>query len=406
MFRFSRRLVTGSIALLLLAGIFIWRLQGKQVTACPVKRQDLQQTVVTTGRVTSLAKVDVGSQLLASVTQVLVEAGDQVKAGQPLVRLNDEEARANLDQAEAAAREAELRLRQIGTVDGPLGEQRLREADATLRQKQSSYDRTQLLFNSGIVSLADLDEATRARDVAVSQLERERLLLGSTRAQGSEVKLAEARLSQARATVAVARERLSRTVITAPGSGVVIGRKVEAGDLAQPGVVLLTLSRPGRTQLIAQVDEKNLGLLQVGQQAAGSADAFPDRTFPARLSTIVPAVDPLRGTIEVRFDVESAPSYLVPDMTVSVEISVARRSKTMTIPTETVRDVSTTPWVLVIREGRAVRQAITTGIRGNGVTEVSHGLQVGEMVVPTTDLTVAGSRVRTRTTVSGKADAH
>jgi HlyD family secretion protein len=374
-----------------LAGI---QLRGKSVQGYPVERRDLLQTVVTTGRVTSLARVDVGSQVLGSVAAVYVDSGDRIKAGDVLIRLRDEEARAALEQAQAVERELAERLTQIGMVDGPVSRQRLGEAEATLRQALNSYERVKKLFDAGISSRSDQDEAVRARDVAASMVEREKLQLGNSHPQGSDSKQARARLDQARAAVDVARERLARTVIAAPGAGTVIVRKVEAGDVVQAGVPLLVLSRSGRTRITSQLDEKNLGLLRVGQMAVGSADAYPDKTFPARLATVVPAVDPQRGTFEARCDVVDAPEYLMPDMTVSLEIEVARHPKVLTIPSEIVRDAATAPWVLVAHEGKAVRRNVVLGIRGSGECEVLSGLTEGEIVLASSDKLAIGSRIR------------
>jgi len=397
--RFSfRLLIAGGVLIVAVAVLVGMQLRGKTVQGYPVERRDLLQTVVTTGRVTSLARVEVGSQVLGTVARVYVDSGDRVKAGDVLIRLRDEEARAALEQAQAVVRELEERLAQIGAIDGPVNRQKLAEAEATKRQALNAYERVKKLFDAGIASRADLDEAVRARDVAASVVEREKLQLSNSHPQGSDIKLAKARLDQARAAVAAARERLARTVITAPGDGTVIARKVESGDVVQAGGALLVLSRPGRTRITAQVDEKNLGLLRVGQAAVGSADAYPDQSFPARLTTVVPAVDPQRGTFEARCDVSDAPAYLVPDMTVSLEIEVARRPKVLTVPSETVRNASTAPWVLVAREGKAVRQNVVLGIRGNGASEITSGLKEGEMVLADSANLTAGSRISVQAT--------
>jgi HlyD family secretion protein len=329
-----------------------------------------------------------------------------VKAGQVLLLLHDDEARAALDQSLAAARELEERLKQIHVIDGPVSQQRVVEAEAVLRQADSTLKRVQKLYEDGISSRAELDEAVRARDVAAGLVEREKLQRSNSRPQGSDIKLAEARLAQARAAVTGARERLARTVIAAPGDGTVIIRKVEVGDVAQPGVPLLVLSRNGRTQITAQIDEKNLGLLRVGQAAVASADAYPEKSFPARLSTVVPAVDPQRGTVEARCDVADPPSYLVPDMTVSLEIEVARHAHVVTVPSETVRDASTTPWVLVARAGKAERQNITLGIRGSGASEITSGLKEGEIVLSGSSKVAAGSRISLQRAAGEKNNAH
>lgn len=397
----SRRLVAGAVLITLVAGLAVLRLRGASVQGYPVERRDLLQTVVTTGRVTSLARVEVGSQLLGSVAEVYVDSGDRVKAGDLLIRLRDEEARATLEQARALVHELEERLSQISSVDGPVNRQRLAEAEATLRQALNSYERIRKLHDEGISSRSELDEAVRVRDVAAGVVERERLQLSNSTPQGSDIKQARARLAQARAAADVAREKLARTVITAPGDGTVIVRKVEAGDVVQPGAALLVLSRSGRTQITAQVDEKNLGLLRTGQSAVGSADAYPDKTFAARLATVVPAVDPQRGTFEIKADVVDPPTYLVPDMTVSLEIEVARHPKTLAIPSDSIRDASSAPWVLIAHDGKAERRDIVPGIRGSGESEVRSGLNEGDIVLPSSGKLTVGSRIRLQTPVRG-----
>lgn len=400
------RILCGGVLLIVCAVIGAIYLRGTAAAVSPVQRRDLLQTVVTTGRVTSLARVEVSSQLLGSVAAVRVEAGDRVRGGDVLVQLKDDEARAGLNQAMALERELEERLKQIKTVDGPVSQHKVAEAEAVAAQARSNFARVQKLFDAGIASRAELDDAVKVRDVTAGATGREVLLRSNSAPRGSDIKLAEARLNQARAAVAAAREKLARTVITAPGAGTVIMRKVEAGDVVQPGVPVLVLSRSGRTQVTAQIDEKNLGLLTVGQKAVASADAYPDKSFPALLATVVPAVDAQRGTVEVRCDVADPPPYLVPDMTVSLEIEVARHSKVLTVASEAVRDAATLPWLLVVRNGRAERQSVELGIRGSGATEVRRGLAEGELVLSGTSKIKAGSRVRPLTPAGEQDRAH
>jgi HlyD family secretion protein len=102
-------------------------------------------------------------------------------------------------------------------------------------------------------------------------------------------------------------------------------------------------------------------------------------------------VDPAQGTVEVRLTVDSAPAYLRPDMTVSVDIEVARRDTTLVVPLEAVHDALTgTPWVYVIRNRRVVKQALRLGARGTTFGEVLEGLQEGEPVIPVSNRAVVG----------------
>ena len=157
------------------------------------------------------------------------------------------------------------------------------------------------------------------------------------------------------------------------------------------------LSRPGRTEIIAPVDEKNLALLAVGQKAVVSADAYPERTFAAGLATLVPAVVAASGTVTAKFAVPDPPAYLLPEMTVSVEIEVARKAGALTLPLDAVRDLATAPWVLAIRDGRARRVPVGIGVRGATRVEILSGLAAGDRVVPAAEGKIAdGDKVRVK----------
>ena len=106
-----------------------------------------------------------------------------------------------------------------------------------------------------------------------------------------------------------------------------IARNVERGTVVQPGKALLVLAPAGDTQLVLQIDENNLGLVALGQKALASADAFPDKTFAAEVTYINPGIDITRASVEVKLTVAEPPDYLRQDMTVSVDIEVARRKQ-------------------------------------------------------------------------------
>src|SRR5690606_32035491 len=134
-----------------------------------------------------------------------------------------------------------------------------------------------------------------------------------------------------------------------------------------------------------------------GQAARASADAYPEEAFDAEVSYIAPSIDPQRGSIEVRLRVPQPPAYLRPDMTVSVDLTVARKSGALALPREAVRGAaSAEPWVWAVEGGRVVRRGLRVGIRGEGSLEVTSGLEAGaEVVVPDGRALSEGQRVRT-----------
>jgi HlyD family secretion protein len=218
----------------------------------------------------------------------------------------------------------------------------------------------------------------------------------SQRPEGAESAAARAALAQAEANQQSAKVRLEQTVIRAPVDGVLISRSVEPGDIAQVGKTLMVLAPAGETQLVLQIDEKNLAFLAAGQKAQVSADAFPGQRFGAELIYINPGVDAQRGSVEVKLRAPQPPVYLKQDMTVSVDIEVARRDDALLAPADAVRDAAgKSPWVLALRGGRAEKVAVKLGLRGDAVAEIVEGVAPDELLIPASAVGVAaGDRVR------------
>jgi HlyD family secretion protein len=386
-----------ALALIALAAYFGRNaLLGTPVETVEVVRADLVQTVVASGRVMSPRRVHIGAVITGRVVGVPVAEGQTVKKGDELVLLDDKDVRAALLQAQAGVSQAEAKLRQLREVGLPAAQQGLLQAEATLTQVRGQFDRTKRLQAQGFVGQSQLDDAQRNLDVAESQTRAARVQVETNSARGSDFAMAMTALEQARASERVAQARLPDTVIRAPVDGILISRSVEAGDTVQPGKELFSLAPAGDTQVIVQIDERNLAQLAPGQKALGSADAFPGRRFPAELIYINPGIDALRGSVEVRLRVPAPPDYLRQDMTVSVDIEVARRSQAVVAPTEAVRDATTAqPWVLAVRSGRTERVPVKVGLRGDGRLEVLEGAAPGDTLVPATNgLITAGQRVR------------
>jgi HlyD family secretion protein len=202
---------------------------------------------------------------------------------------------------------------------------------------------------------------------------------------------------EAEAAIIVNRAKLAATVIRAPADGVLIARSVEPGDVAQPGKELMLLAPAGETQIVVNIDERNLGKLAIGQKAFASTDAFPGEVFAAELFYLNPGVDAVRGTVQAKLRVPNPPAYVRQDMSVSVDIEVGRHNDVLWVPMEAVHEAGTPhPWVLTVRGGRTTKQPVKLGMRGDAAVEILSGLATGEAVVPATNLVVtAGQRVRT-----------
>ena len=373
---------------------------GKPIETHEAVRSDLVQTVVASGSIITPGREAVGAEITGHVVRIPVAEGQAVTRNQILIELDDRDERATTDQARAAVAQAEAKLRQLREVGLPAAEQGLKQAKANLIQAQQQFARNKSLQGKGFIGQSALDDSQRNVDVAETQLRTAQLQVETNRSTGSDYALAQTALDQAKANLLVAQARLDHTVIRSPADGTLIARAVEVGDTVQPGKQLMALAPVGETQVVVQIDEKNLAQLAIGQKAMGSADAFPGQRFAAEVFYINPGIDSQRGSVLVKLKVPNPPDYLRQDMTVSVDIEVARRADTLVIPTDTVHDLTgPQPWVLAIRDHHAIRQAVKIGIRGDARVEVLEGVLPGDALIPTTYGTVvAGQQVRSVST--------
>lgn len=395
--RYRAPLIAAALAVLWY--LAVPRTLGPVVEANRVVRADFVQSVVASGSVLAPYRVNIGSLVVGVVADVPVAEGQVVKAGDTLVVLDDREARAAVVQAEGALAQAEARIRQLRELTVPSAEEALTQARATLVNAQQAYDRAQKLAADGYGTRATLEDATRALSIAQAQVRAAEFQVHTNRPGGSDYVMAETQLNQARAGLDAARSRLSYMTIKAPRDGVLISRNVERGYVAQPSSVLFVLSPFGETQLTVQIDEKNLGLIAIGQAALASADAFPNQTFAAKVVYINPGIDLQRASVQVKLSVPSPPSYLQQDMTVSVDIETARHPGALIAPLTSIHGLNNDqPWVLKVDGQRARRQDVSIGLTTAGKAEILAGLQPGDLVLPANAPVKPGSRVRARTT--------
>lgn len=391
----TRGLIAAAVVAVLLLAILLVRQRGTPVQVVNVVRSAIVQSIAATGRLNAPARMDIGADVSATVLDVRVREGDLVRAGQLLVRLQDSEARAAVDQARAALAEARGRVQQQSAVTAPVALQAVVQAQAAFQTAEREYGRATELVAQGFFSQQKLDDARRVLDTARSALESARLQASANQARGIEPALAASRVDQAQAALDAALARLARLVITSPVDAVVLVRNVEPGSMAQPGKMLLALAAQGKPRIDASVDEKHLRLLTLGMPAKAVADAFAGQPFDAKLTYIAPVVDAQRGTVDVRLEVVSPPAFLKPDMTVSVELVGGARKDTLVLPAVAVRDADReAPWVLALQDGTAVRVPVSLGLRGVGAIEILKGLSEGDTAILQTERAVVGDKVR------------
>ena len=391
-----RRYVFIIVVVLLLAALTLFMLRPaavavQLVTAIPT---DIQTSVVASGRVLAPSRVDIGATIIGRVETVRVREGARVTADEILVELEQRELKAAAAQAQAAVTRARARVVSVKTLALPMAQAAQQQAVANLTLAEREAQRARDLLAKGFVSRSRVDDAERQLDVARSQLSSARAQTGAQSIAGAESQQAQSLLVEAEAALSVAQARLSQTLIRAPAAGVVLERLIEPGDIAQPGRRMMALALDGPVRLIVQVDEKNLPLIRTGAVATAAADAFPNERFEAVVNYVSPGIDAARGTVELRLDVPKPPALLKSDMTIAMDLQGPLLKQAIMLPADGVRQMQTdAPWVLVERDGIAVRVAVRTGLQAQGRVAIIEGLKAGERVIMNRDVD-AGARVR------------
>ncbi|MCE4556304.1 efflux RND transporter periplasmic adaptor subunit [Roseateles cellulosilyticus] len=392
----SRQWIAAGVVGLVLVGAAAWGWwRGHALPSYTVLRGEFVQTIVASGHVETPHRIDIGAQITAPVVAVPVAEGQRVERGQLLMQLDDRELAVAVQAAQAQVAQAEAKLRQLVEVQAPVSALAVRQARLNMDNARAQAKRQADLFQQGFIGQAALDEAVKALDLSEAQWGSAVKQAESEMPSGSEFALARANAEAARSALEAARVRQGYARIVAPATGVLIARAVEAGEQVSPGHVLMTLSPDGATQLVVQIDEKHLRYLALGAPASASSEAYPEQRFQAQLAFVNPGINAQTGAVTVKLDVPRPPAGLQQDMTVSVNIEVARHADAIVVPSDAVRDpAGASPWVMRVEGGRARRVAVRLGASAGGRTEIVVGLQAGDRVLPATVTVRDGEHVR------------
>jgi len=323
--RQKKRLLTAGIVVVLLAALAAWSMRaGEAVVVSPVQ-QDVVEVVVASGKLRAVRQSMVGAESPGVVESVEVTEGDAVKSGQLLGRLRLGETDARLAGALASLRAAQTNLR---------GEES--QLDSDLRDLRRARE----LAERKLVPIAELDSAESAE-----------------RIQRAKTDAARARLEEAQAEVDKIRPEFGKREVRAPFDGVVIERMVEPGTSVSAATGWFTVAEMSTTEIYVETDENNLGRLKVGQSAIAVAPAYPDRPFPAQLVQVGPNVDSERGVVGLRLVASERPAFILPNMTIDVNIEVKRTTGAMALPASAV-SLQGAPNVLAVAGGRLERREI------------------------------------------------
>ena len=353
-----------------------------------VERGDLAKSVVATGKIEPITKVEIKSKASGIVKKLYVDSGDRVKAGQVLVELDKEEiqarvrqARASLEAAQANGRAAEADFERAKVdAQGP-------DVPLLLR----AYERAQQMAKEGVVSQAALDDAQKNYELAVNKRDVARAQLTVNKA-----KLAQARaqMQQARATLEQLEEEHRNTTIVSPIDGVVLSRDVEMGDavssilvLGSSATLVMTIGDTHEVYVKGKVDESDIGKVSLNQPARIKVESFKDKTFTGKVTKISPMGVEKDNvtTFEVRASINNPGGELKAAMTANAEIILEEHKKVLMIPEGAIiydKDKKASVEVPDPRGKDGKRKVdVKVGISNGAKTELLAGLKEGDQVV-------------------------
>ena len=247
--------------------------------------------VSVTGTIEAI-QVDVSARIAGRIIERPVNEGDRVVAGQLLVRLDETELAAEVRRQEAAVRTSQSALNDLlaGARREEMEDARaaLQSASATLEWTERDFRRAEGLFRQTLIAAQEVDRARQAYEVAAAQEKsaRQKLLLLEAGSRPDQVEAARGQLAQAHNALDMARTRLKEMTILSPLDGVVLRKNLEVGELANPGVPILTLMKPSDIWVRAYVPEEEVARIKVGSPAQVAVDGYPARRFPGRITEI------------------------------------------------------------------------------------------------------------------------
>jgi HlyD family secretion protein len=363
-----------------------------------VKTDSMKITVKATGNLEPWEKIDLRPEASGKVEQLLVEEGDIVEKGQTVALLDQtsqknslERARANVQHAKAYVDEIKKGYRNMDKVSY---QERIIQAEMNFNDAQREFERTKKMLEKGFASQQQYDNAESQRNLAEQELnglkaQLEILLAGSEK---EAIAAAQAQYNIALADLKEAERMLGDSVVKAPMAGVVLKRYVTEGSVILSGMstfsqgeALISIGDVSIMKLIAQVDEGDVGKVQLGQKALIEVDAYPDEKFEGSVKQIAPqglSAESVMTTFGVTIEITNADNRLKSGFTADVEIVVEEIGSALLVPFRAVLENEEKYWVFVVNdENKIEEREIKVGKTNYDYFEVLEGLTAGEKVI-------------------------
>jgi len=390
-----KRIIYGSIAavlVLVVAGVLIAATSGgtkiDPSKLAKVDKGDLAKSVVATGKIEPITKVEIKSKASGIVKKLYVDYGDKVKKGQMLAELDRDEIRARVDQARA---QLEASSASLSGTRADLERAKVDAEGPDVPMLKRAYDRAQGMAKEGVVSESALDDAQKNYVMSVNKQNVSKAQLQVLQAK---IGQAEGQVAQDRANLKQLEEQLGYTTIESPIDGIVLSRDVEIGDavssilvLGSSATLVMTLGDTSEVYVKGKVDESDIGKVYLGQPARIKVESFKDKTFTGKVTKISPMGVEKDNvtTFEVRVSINNPEGVLKAMMTANAEIILEEHKNVLQIPEGSIiydKDKKASVEIpdTKAKEGKK-KVAVNIGISNGAKTELLSGLKEGDSVV-------------------------
>ncbi len=353
-----------------------------------VEKGDLAKSVVATGKVEPITKVEVKSKASGIVKKLLVDSGDRVKKGQLLAQLDKEEIQAQVEQSRAALAASEANLKS-SEADYERAKVDAEGPDVPLLKR--AYERAIGMAKEGVVSTSALEDAQKNYELALNKQNVAKAQLIVLKAK---IAQSQAQVAQDRAHLNQLDEQLSYTDIESPIDGVVLSRDVEMGDavssilvLGSSATLVMTLGDTSEVYVKGKVDESDIGKVYLGQPARIKVESFKEKTFNGKVTKISPMGVEKDNvtTFEVRVSINNPGGELKAVMTANAEIILEEHKNVLQIPEGAIlydkdKNASVEVPDPKAKDGKK-KIAVNIGISNGAKTELLGGLKEGDQVV-------------------------
>jgi HlyD family secretion protein len=367
-----------------------------------VERVTLPIAIAANGTVQPKQSTNVSPKTSGRLKSLTVDEGDAVQAGQILAYMDDSNLQGQLLQAKGELAAAQANLQKVVTGNRPQEiaqtTAQLKNAEATLRQAESDLQRNQQLYNVGAISAQALDTARTTRDTAQAGVEQaqQATALSQAGSRQEDIDQARAQVTQAQGALETIQTQVDDAVIRAPFSGIVTTRYADPGDFVAPATSASDTSSASTYEVEANVAERDISKIKVGQPVTLKADAYADQTFTGKVAQIAAQATVTTNVTSFKVKVSilsDSKRLLRPGMNVDAEFQVGKLDDALAIPTVAIVRQQGGEGVLVkTATGRPRFTPIQTGVTVGNQTEVRSGLTGNEQILISAPSQSSGSQ--------------